>query len=126
MARIEILQSSEDGITERTNRTETGGVLAWVQDDAHKYNNTGKEILRITKGAGAATMTMTTEVPDKFGLQLPDREVAIAANSTKHYAGYPRAAHNERSGADEHYTSIAFSNVTGLEVAVVRLAEEIA
>ena len=125
MARMEIQTPSADGTTERNNRTEAGSALVWANNGEHKYRNTGVEYLRITKGAAAATMTIQTHAPDVYGLALPDKEVAIAANSTKMYGPFSPEAHNERPGAtDAGYTGIAFDTIVGLEVTVVKPGEQ--
>jgi len=122
MARMHVVTPAGGGtdLTDHDNLLEDGSAaLVWVADAAHKYKNTGMEKLRIVKGAGAATMTITTHAPDQYGLALPDRTIAIDASSDKVYAPLSRGAHNERSGADKGYTSIAFSNVDGLKVTVI-------
>ena len=123
MAKMELLTPSQAGTTDRSNRTEAGGTVAWAADSAHKYENTGIEFLRVEKGAGAAIMTLTTYAPDQYGLELPDRSVTIGANSTEYYGPYSPEAHNERSGNDKDYTSIAFSEVTGVKVTVIQPGE---
>jgi len=123
MARMHVVTPAGAGtdLTDHDNLQEDGTTaLVWVNNTAHKYKNTGRELLRIVKGTGGATMTVTTHAPDQFGLALPDRTIAIAASSDEVYAPLSRGAHNERSGADEGYTSIAFSNVNGLMVTVIR------
>ena len=70
-------------------------------------------------------MTIEVNAPDQYGVELPDREVAIAANSEKLYGPYSPEGHNERSGTDEGFTSIEFSNVTGVEVTVIRPGEKV-
>ena len=116
MARMQILQLSAGGTTLAPNKEEDGSALVWVADAAHKFQNTGVEILRIKKGAGAGVITMTTNAPDQYGLVLPDRTLNIAANSDEFYLPFSPEAHNERDGADKGYTSIEFDNIGGLEV----------
>ena len=120
MARMQILSPSGGGTTLAANREEDGSALAWVANMAHEFQNTGAEMLRIVKGAGQATLTMATNAPDQYGLELPDREITIAANSDDIYVPFSPEAHNERDGADKGYTSIEFSQITGLEVTVIR------
>ena len=120
MARMEILTPTRDGKDLRANREDDGTALAWVANQVHKYQNTGIEMLRIVKGAGQATLTMATNAPDQYGLELPDRELTIAANSDEVYLPFSPEAHNERDGTDKDYTNLEFSNITGLEVTVIR------
>ena len=121
MARLEVQKPSVDGTTERNNRTEAGAAHTPVADMADKYPNSGKEWLRITKGTGAAVMTVTSQARDPYGSVRAAKTVTIDASSTKYYGPYDPGEHNEKSGADKDYTSIAFSEVTGLEVTVLRM-----
>ncbi len=123
MAKMHVVTPASAGtdLADHDNLQEDGATaLVWVANQAHKYRNTGRELLRIVKGAGAATMTVTTLAPDQFGLELPDRTIAIAANSDEVYAPLSRGAHNERSGDDKGYASIQFDNIAGLKVTVIR------
>ncbi|MDE2901789.1 MAG: hypothetical protein OXP73_02040 [Chloroflexota bacterium] len=123
MARMHVVTPAGAGtvLTDHDNLQEDGSTaVVWVANAAHKYKNTGTELLRIVKGSRGATMTITTHAPDQYGLALPDRTIAINANSDKVYAPLSRGAHNERSGDDKGYTSIAFSNIDGLKVTVIR------
>ncbi len=128
MAKMHVVTPAGAGtdLADHDNLQEDGSTaLVWVADTPHKYRNTGVEMLRIEKGAGAATMTVTTHAPDQYGLPLPDRTIAIAANSDEWYAPLSQGAHNERSGADERYTSIKFSNIAGLKVTIVKPPESV-
>ena len=120
MARLEVQKPSVDGTTERSNFDEAGAAHAPVADTADKYPNSGKEFLRITKGTGAAVMTLASQAHDPYGDARAAKTVDIDASSTKYYGPYDPGEHNERSGADKDYTSIAFDDVVGLEVTVIR------
>ncbi len=120
MARMQILKPSKGGKALAGNKQEDGSALVWAANMAHKYENTGVELLRIVKGAGAGKMKMKTNAPDQYDLELPDREVTIPANSDEIYEPFSPEAHNERDGADKGFTSIEFDNIAGLNVTVIR------
>ena len=121
MARLEVQKPSVDGTTLRTNFDEAGVAHTPVADTADKYPNSGKEFLQITKGVGAAVMTLASQARDPYGdgaggedwwpSQPPRRRSTDRSTPGEH---------NERSGADKDYTSIAFDDVVGLEVTVIR------
>ena len=125
MARIKVQTPATAGTTLAANKQEDDSALVWVANTRHKYRNTGKEILRIVKGAGAATMKAKTHAPNQYGLPLPDRTIAIPANSDRFYRPLSPGAHNERAGADEGYTGIEFDNIAGLKVDIIAVGEEV-
>ena len=98
MARMEILRPSGEGEELQANREDDGTALVWAANTVNKFQNTGNEMLRIVKGSGQATLTMETRAPDRYGLELPDREITIAANSDDVYLPFSPEAHNERDG----------------------------
>ena len=120
MARLEVQKPSVDGTTLRNNRDEAGAAHTPVADTADKYPNSGNEWLQITKGAGDAVMTLASQAYDPYGDQRAAKPVDIAENTTELYGPFDPGEHNERSGADKDYTSIAFDDVVGLEVTVIR------
>ncbi len=120
MARLEVQKPSVDGTTLRTNRDEAGAAHVPAANTADKYPNSGKEFLQIKKGVGAAVMTLASQARDPYGTARAPKTVAIAAATTKIYGPFDAGEHNERSGADKDYTSIAFDDVVGLEVTVIR------
>ena len=121
MARLEVQKPSVDGTTLRNNRDEAGVAHAPVAATADKYPNSGKEFLQITKGTGAAVMTLASQAHDPYGDVRDPKTVDIDASSTKLYGPFDAGEHNERSGDDKDYTSIAFDDVVGLEVTVLRM-----
>ena len=86
--------------------------------DSYVFANDGKVILLAEKtGAGACTYTVTT--PKTLGgLALTDQTGTIAATTGDKIIGpFEPATHNDSNGD----TTIAFSEITNLTVAVVRL-----
>ena len=118
MATMEVLKPSRAGRTLRANRDSAGTALTWTADTDHDYPNTGREMLRIEKGTGAATMTIASNANDPFdGTPLDDVEIAIAASSDELYGPYNSDKHNDDNGL----TAIQFDDVTGVMVSVVRI-----
>ena len=125
MARMLVQVPSIAGTTLLINKEEDGTDLAWVAAQAHKYLNNGIEILRIVKGVGASVLTVTSRAPNQYGLVLADRTINIPSGSDELYPAFSPEAHNERSGADKGYTSLAFSTVVGLVVYVIRPGDRV-
>ena len=89
-----------------------------MDDQDHEYPNTGREMLRIEKGVGAATMTIASNADDPFdGTALEDVEIAIGASSDELYGPFSADKHNDADGL----TAIQFTDVVGLMVSVIRL-----
>ena len=121
MGRLQVLKPDVDGTTLADNVAEDGTAVTWTANTDEKYPNSGGEWLLITKGAGAAVMNLASRARDPYGDLRDAKEVAIDASTTKLYGPYDAGEHNERSGADRGYTSIAFDDVVGLEVTVLRM-----
>ena len=116
---IQVYQRDRDGVQGVANTDTAGASITWAADTEEDYLNLGEVLLVITKGAGNATMTVSSQV-SLHGVPLQDVTVSIPRNETTFFVADPRV-HNEQTGADIDHASIQFDNVTGLEVIAVRV-----
>lgn len=117
MATMEVQRPTRSGTALRANQLAAGTALTWAADTDNEYPNTGREMLRIQKGTGVATMTIASHASDPFdGTDLDDVEIAIGANSDEIYGPYSDDKHNDADGL----TAIQFTDVSGLMVTVIR------
>lgn len=113
MAKMQVIRASIEGERVRADMQENGTTnLTRVINVADKYRNDSRVILQVTTGAGANQMMTITSQVDRLGLPLEDRVVALTSSRTEVYGPFPGAAHNETSGSDKGYTSVAFDNAS--------------
>lgn len=122
MARMKVHSADLDGEQLQTNIQEDGtAALVWVANTDHKFANNGRVILYVTTSAGASqTMTIGSQL-EVSGLGVENRVINLTASQTHVFGPFPPNIHNETSGNDAGYTSVQFSNITGLAVAAIRL-----
>ena len=122
MARMKVHSADLDGEQLQTNIQEDGTTaLVWIVNTDHKFANNGRVILYVTTSSGAGqTMTIGSQL-EVSGLGVENRVINLAASQTHIFGPFPPNIHNETSGTDAGYTSIQFSNITGLAVAAIRL-----
>ena len=119
MARLAVVDAEKQGTTLTANTDEAGQTVAWTDNGQHIYKNDGCTILRVQKGTGAADMTVHSTYIFK-GVPVEDEVFSVAANSDTIFGPYNEDVHNIRSGNDTGYTAISFSDVTGLQVSVIK------
>lgn len=106
-----------------TQQIDDGGIAPAYQgtlstSDTYTFSNDGRVFLHVKKtGAGACTATITTPGTVR-GKAIADATVSIPATTGDKLIGpFPPDLYNDASGL----VTIAFSDIAGLTVAVVRL-----
>ena len=118
MATLAVNRPTRGGGTVTNNVDDGGNAVSWASNAEHDYPNTGREVLYITKGTGAAMMTIESNADDPFdGTALANSVITIAENTTEVYGPYSPDKHNDADGL----TQISFSDDGGLQVTVLRI-----
>lgn len=84
--------------------------------DSYTFQNDGRTFLRLKKGAGACNVTLTARATVR-GKAVTNPVVALGANTEAIIGPFPVDLYNDATGL----VTVAFSEVTGLSVAVVRM-----
>ncbi len=104
-----------------TQQIADGGIVPAYQAgitavDTYTFPNDGRTFLHVKKGANGCNVTVTT--PATFrGKAVADTVIAIGANTDQMIGPFPADLYSDATGL----VTVAFSEVTGLTVAVIRL-----
>jgi hypothetical protein len=90
-----------------------GGITAV---DTYTFPNDGRVLLHVKKGANACNVTFTARGSFR-GKAVPNQVVAMLANTDQMIGPFPPDLYNDGTGL----VTVAFSEVTGLTAAVIRL-----